>query len=243
MSRGPRTPAPVPGRGGGSPGPRPVIWTPSILAADFGHLAEQVRAAEAGGADRFQVDIMDGHFVPNISMGPMFVAALRRLTTKPIEAHLMTSRPQDWIGPAAEAGANWILVHAETTAHLNRLIESVREAGARPGVVLNPDTPLVALEECLPAVGMILQMTVNPGFGGQRFIVEVLDKLRRLREKILAARLDCDIEIDGGVEADTISAAREAGANNFVAGSAVFGHAEGPAAGLKALRRALAMRA
>lgn len=222
---------------------RPVIWTPSILAADFGHLADQVRAAEAGGADRFQVDIMDGQFVPNISMGPMFVAALRRLTAKPIEAHLMTARPQDWIAAAAEAGAHWILVHAESTPHLNRMIESIQEAGARPAVALNPDTPLVALEECLPAAGMILQMTVNPGFGGQRFIPAVLAKLRRLRDMIVARGLDCDIEIDGGVEADTIAAAREAGANNFVAGSAVFGHAGGPAAGLEALRRALAVRA
>lgn len=222
--------------------PRPVIWTPSILAADFGHLAEQVRAAEAGGADRFQVDIMDGRFVPNISMGPMFVAALRRLTTRPIEAHLMTARPQDWIGPAAEAGAGWIIVHAEATPHLNRMLEMIAAAGARPAVALNPDTPLVALEECLAAAAMVLLMTVNPGFGGQRFIPAVLDKIRRLRAAIAARGLDCDIEIDGGVEADTVAAARQAGANNFVAGSAVFGHPGGPAAGLAALRQALAVR-
>ncbi|MGH9534307.1 MAG: ribulose-phosphate 3-epimerase [Terriglobales bacterium] len=226
---------------------RPVIWTPSILAADFGRLAEQVAAAEAGGAARFQVDIMDGAFVPNISMGPMFVGALRRLTTKPIEAHLMTARPQDWIVAAAQEGADWIIVHAESTPHLHRMLETVVEAGARPAVALNPDTPLVVLEECLPtvgavagaAVGMVLLMTVNPGFGGQRFIPAVLDKVARLRHIVAARGLDCDIEIDGGVEPETILAARRAGANNFVAGSAVFGHPQGPAAGLAALRRSL----
>ncbi len=224
------------------PAARPLIWTPSILAADFGHLADQVAAAEAGGADRFQVDIMDGCFVPNISMGPMFIAALRRLTSRPIEAHLMTARPQDWIAPAAAAGANWIIVHAEATPHLNRMIEGIGETGARPAVALNPDTPLVELEECLPALGMVLLMTVNPGFGGQRFIPSVLGKIARLRQMISSRRLACDIEIDGGVDAETIGAAWESGANNFVAGSAVFGHAQGPAAGLAALRHALRRR-
>lgn len=232
--KGPSLPPPRPGSR------LPNLLVPSILAADFGRLAEQVAAADQGGADRFQVDIMDGHFVPNISMGPMFVAALRRLTRLPIEAHLMTARPQDWIAPVAQAGADWIIVHAEATVHLDRMVESIVEAGARPAVALNPASPLDWIEEILPRVGMVLQMTVNPGFGGQRFIAPVLDKLRRLRRRIAALNLDCALEIDGGVEVDTIAAAAQAGANVFVAGSAVFAHHGGPAAALAALRAALA---
>lgn len=222
--------------------PRPQLLVASILAADFSRLGEQVRAAAAGGADRFQVDIMDGRFVPNISMGPMFVAALRPLTQLPIEAHLMTSRPGDWVEPCAQAGADWIIVHAESTPHLERVLASVAEAGARPAVALNPGSPLCLIEEVLPRVGMVLQMTVNPGFGGQRFLPAMLDKLPRLRALLDRRHPDCDIEIDGGVEVHTIAAAARAGANVFVAGSAVFGDPAGPAAGLAALRAPLSRR-
>lgn len=222
-----------------TPDPRPIRLVPSILAADFGHLADQVRAAEHGGADRFQVDIMDGHFVPNISMGPMFVAILRRYTKLPIEAHLMTTRPEDWVKPVADAGANWIIAHVEASTHLLRVVDAIVANGARPAIALEPATPLCLIDEILPQVGMVLQMTVKPGFGGQRFITRVLEKLRRLRARITELGLACDIEIDGGVEADTIAAAAAAGANIFVAGSSVFGHAQGPAAGLAALRQAV----
>lgn len=232
-----KRPAPPPPRS--SRRARPTLIVPSILAADFGHLADQVAAAEEAGADRFQVDIMDGHFVPNLSMGPMFVATLRRLTRLPIEAHLMTARPHDWIRAVADAGADWIIAHAEATSFLDRIVTSIVAAGARPAVALNPATPLCLLDEILPRVGMVLQMTVHPGWGGQRFLDHVLDKLRRLRAMIDSRGVTCDIEIDGGVESDTIGAAALAGANIFVAGSAVFSHPEGPAAGIAGLRAAL----
>lgn len=211
---------------------------PSILSANFACLEKDVAAA--AGADRFQVDIMDGHFVPNLSMGPMFVAALRRLTQQPIEAHLMVSRPEQWVGPCAEAGADVIIVHAEATVHLHSLLAQIRAAGAQPAVALNPASPLTMIEEVLDQVAMVLLMSVEPGFGGQRFIPQVLTKITRLRKHLDERGLDCDLEVDGGVEAATIVAARDAGANCFVAGSSVFGHPQGPAAGLEALRGALA---
>lgn len=212
----------------------------SILAADFSRLGQQMATAAEAGADRFQVDIMDGHFVPNISMGPMFVAQARAHTTLPIEAHLMVSHPEQWISAVAAAGANWIIVHAESTVHLNRCVALVREAGARPAVALNPASPLVLLEEVLPELTMVLLMTVNPGFGGQQFIPAVLDKIQRLRARLAVVNPECEIEVDGGVEADTIGLARRAGANAFVAGTAIFGHPQGIAAGVAALRAGLA---
>lgn len=218
---------------------RAVQLVPSILSADFGCLERELTAAVTAGADRFQVDIMDGHFVPNISMGPMFVAATRRFTTLPIEAHLMVSRPEQWVAPCAQAGANVIIVHAEATVHLHSLLASIRKAGAQPAVALNPNSPLALIDEALDQVALVLLMTVEPGFGGQAFITSVLPKITRLRQMLDSRSLACDIEVDGGVEASTIAQARAAGANVFVAGSAVFGHPQGPAAGLDALRAAL----
>lgn len=222
---------------------RAVQLVPSILSADFGCLERALAAAVAAGADRFQVDIMDGHFVPNISMGPMFVAATRRLSTLPIEAHLMVSRPEQWVGPCAQAGANLIIVHAEATVHLHSLLASIRTAGAQPAVALNPNSPLALIQEALDQVALVLQMTVEPGFGGQAFIPSVLPKITHLRQMLDARGLACDIEVDGGIESSTIAQARAAGANVFVAGSAVFGHPQGAGAGLSALRAALSAAA
>ncbi|MGH9417738.1 MAG: ribulose-phosphate 3-epimerase [Terriglobales bacterium] len=225
-----------------SPAPRDppgAKLVPSILSANFGALERDVSAAERAGADRFQVDIMDGHFVPNISMGPMFVAATRALTRLPIEAHLMVSRPELWVEAVASAGANVIIVHAEATVHLHSLLQQIRSAGAEPAVALCPASPLALLDEVLPALPMVLLMTVEPGFGGQVFIPAVLDKMQRLRRQIDAASSPALIEVDGGIDASTIGPARRAGASLFVAGSAVFGHPQGVAAGLAALRAAL----
>jgi len=222
---------------------RPLHLVPSILSADFAHLGRGVAAAVEAGADRFQVDIMDGHFVPNISMGPMFVAAVRALTSLPVEAHLMVSRPELWVEPAARAGADVIIVHAEATVHLHRLLGQIAAAGARPAVALNPASPLALIEEVLDQLSMVLAMTVEPGFGGQAFIESVLAKIQRLRHRLDAASLDCDIEVDGGIDASTIARARHAGANVFVAGTSVFSAPGGPAAGLAALRHALSASA
>ncbi|MGH9393424.1 MAG: ribulose-phosphate 3-epimerase [Terriglobales bacterium] len=220
--------------------PRRLHLVPSILSANFACLERDLAAAVAAGADRFQVDIMDGHFVPNISMGPMFVAATRaQIGTLPLEAHLMVSRPAQWVEPVAQAGADIIIVHAEATCHLHSLLRQIVDAGARPAVALNPASPLPLIEEVLDQVAMVLLMTVEPGFGGQQFIAPVLEKLRRLRQHLDRRGLDCDLEVDGGVEAGTIAPARSAGANVFVAGSAVFGHPQGIAAGMQALRQAL----
>ncbi|MGH9488435.1 MAG: ribulose-phosphate 3-epimerase [Terriglobales bacterium] len=223
--------------------PRAVQLVPSILSADFGRLADQLAAAAAAGADRFQVDIMDGHFVPNISMGPLFVAATRRSVPQPIEAHLMVTRPEQWVQACAQAGANVIIVHAEASVHLHSLLASIRTAGAQPGIALNPDSPLALLEEAVEQAAMVLLMTVEPGFGGQAFLPSVLPKIQRLHQHLDRRGLACDIEVDGGIDASTIAAARDAGANLFVAGSSVFAHPQGPAAGLAALRDALAATA
>ena len=234
-----------PAKSGEPPARRPAAaarlklqLVPSILSADFNRLGAQIADAAAAGADRFQVDIMDGHFVPNISMGPMFVAAARRATRLPLEAHLMVSRPEQWIAPVAEAGADIIIVHAEATVHLHSLLAQIATLGKRPAVALNPASPLELIDEVLEQATMVLLMTVEPGFGGQAFIASVLDKIRRLRR-----RYRRDIEVDGGVEPETIGLARAAGANVFVAGSSVFGHPSGPASspasGLAALRQAL----
>lgn len=226
-------------------GPRPPHLVPSILSADFGRLGEQVTTAETAGADRLQVDIMDGHFVPNISMGPMFVAATRAHTRLPVEAHLMVTRPEQWITACAEAGADVIIVHAEATVHLHSLLAQIAATGARPAVALNPASPLTLIDEALtpaqqPPLAMVLLMTVEPGFGGQVFIPSVLGKIQRLRRLLVERGLDCDIEVDGGVDASTIGPAREAGANVFVAGSSVYRHPDGVAAALAGLRTALA---
>ena len=217
----------------------PVRMVPSILAADFGRLGDEVERATQAGADRLQIDIMDGHFVPNISMGPMFVETVRRFTRLPLEAHLMVSRPEEWIEPAAKAGADVIIVHAEATPHLHRVLQSIAALGARPAVAINPASPLALIEEVLEQVSLVLQMTVNPGFGGQKFIPAVLDKIHRLRQRLNECNPECDIEVDGGIDVETIGEAHAAGANVFVAGSSVFGAKQGIPEALQALRGAL----
>jgi ribulose-phosphate 3-epimerase len=216
---------------------RPVRIVPSILSADLARLGEQVREAVEAGADRIQVDVMDGHFVPNLTFGPGAVDAVRRSAPGlPIEAHLMIERPEQFIPAFVKAGADYVLVQVESTYSLYRAVHAVAEAGARPGIVLNPATPVEAVRELVPYVSMILVMTVEPGFGGQRFITTSPAKIRRVRE--LAP--DLDIEVDGGIDVETAPSVVAAGASLLVAGSSVFGHPEGVAAGIRALRDAVA---
>jgi ribulose-phosphate 3-epimerase len=213
---------------------RRVEIVPSILSADFLKLGDQVREAEAAGADRIQIDVMDGHFVPNLTMGPGIFRAVRGVTRLPLEAHLMVEAPERWVDLFIDAGADLILVQVESTYSLYRTVTAIKAAGARPGVVLNPATPVESIREILPYVDQVLVMTVEPGFGGQAFVPGSPEKIRRVRE--LAP--DHDIEVDGGIDAETARAAVEAGANLLVAGSSVFGHEGGIAAGISALREA-----
>ena len=215
-----------------------VEIVPSILSADFTRLGDQVREATVAGATRVQVDVMDGRFVPNITMGPLVVEAVRRSTHALIEAHLMIVSPERYVEDFARAGADVIIVHQEAAVHLHRVVEQIKGLGKRAGVALNPATPLVTLEEILPYLDYVLIMTVNPGFGGQEFIESMLPKVRRLRAQVDAARLPIDIEVDGGVHTGTIARCVAAGANLLVAGSAVFGQKAGVAASMQALREA-----
>jgi len=198
------------------------LIAPSILSADFTRLGDDIRAVEAAGADWIHADIMDGHFVPNISFGPMLVQAVRSTTRLPIDVHLMISDPDPYIAAFAKAGASYISVHVETCIHLNRTIQLIRNAGVRPGVVLNPATPVESLRWIIEYVDLILVMSVNPGFGGQAFIPNSIDKIKALREMIAEKGLKTLIEIDGGVSDQTIAAIAAAGADVFVAGSAIF---------------------
>jgi len=200
-----------------------VLVAPSILSADFGRLAEEVRAVEAAGADLIHVDVMDGRFVPNITLGPVVVKAVRRATALPLDVHLMIVEPEKYIESFAEAGASGLTVHAEACPHLHRVLQQIRHAGVRPAVVLNPASPLVLIEEVLDQVDRVLLMSVNPGFGGQQFIPSTVDKVRRLRQMLDARGLKVEIEVDGGINAETARAVVDAGANVLVAGNAVFG--------------------
>lgn len=212
---------------------------PSILSADFTRLGEQVREADAAGAHRIQVDVMDGHFVPNITMGPLVVEAVRRSTQLPLEAHLMITNPQDFIEDFAQAGADVIIVHQEVCPHLHRVIQQIRQAGKAAAVALNPSTPVFLLEDVLSLIDMVLIMTVNPGFGGQDFIPETLPKIERLRRVINERGLRCDIEVDGGIHEATAPLAVKAGANLLVAGSAVYNQQESVAQAITRLRNAI----
>ncbi len=203
--------------------PRPIRIAPSILAADFSRMGEEVRAVEAAGADWIHVDVMDGQFVPNITIGPAMVEAVRRATDLPIDVHLMIESPDRYLADFISAGATTVGVHAEACPHLHRSVQSIREGGARACVVLNPATPAAAVEAVLPEIDQVLVMTVNPGFGGQKFIRGALPTLSRIRGWIDEQNLDIDLEVDGGITAETIGEAAQAGANVFVAGTAVFG--------------------
>ena len=195
---------------------------PSILSADFTRLGEEVKAVERAGADYIHIDVMDGHFVPNITIGPLIVKAVRRVTKLPLDVHLMISSPDLFIQNFVDAGADIITVHAEAVHHLHRSIQHIRKAGAKPSVSLNPATPPEVLEYVLADLDMVLLMTVNPGFESQEFIPEVVPKIRRLREMIDKRKLDVEIEVDGGVNTETIHQVSAAGAEVFVAGSAIF---------------------
>lgn len=200
-----------------------IELAPSILSADFAHLAEQVQAVAEGGATVLHVDVMDGHFVPNITIGPPVVASLRKVTKLPLDVHLMIENPDLYIPAFVDAGANWISVHQEACIHLNRTLDHIRSHGANPGVVINPATPVHMLEEVLDLVDHVLVMSVNPGFGGQKFIPSALEKVRKLVMMREARRANFRIEIDGGIGPDTIADAVVAGVEILVAGNAVFG--------------------
>jgi ribulose-phosphate 3-epimerase len=213
-----------------------VEIAPSILSADFRRLGEQIATVERAGASYIHVDVMDGHFVPNLTVGPFVVEWVRKATKLPIDAHLMIENPDNFIGAFARAGANMISVHPEATYHLDRTINQIRQAGCQAGAVLNPATPLAMIEEVVAEVDYVLLMSVNPGFSGQKFIPSSLDKLRRLRDLIRMKFSPARIEIDGGVGPDNAAEVVAAGAEILVAGSAVFG-AENPAEALKDLLR------
>jgi ribulose-phosphate 3-epimerase len=221
-----------PGRGGAV---RRIEIVPSILSADVGRLAEQVKEAEAAGADRIQVDVMDGHFVPNLTFGPLVVDAVRRTTKLPIEVHLMIERPELFLEAFAKAGASLIQVQVEATTSLYRTVQSIKELGCKAGVAINPATPLEDLREILQYIDMVNVMTVEPGFGGQKFIPHSPEKISRLR----AMDPGMEIEVDGGIDAKTARLAVSAGATVLVAGNSVFGFKQGVAAGITAIRNAV----
>ena len=211
---------------------------PSILAADFLKLYEQVQAAECGGADRFQVDVMDGVFVPNISFGFPLIEAMRRATTLMLEAHLMIVNPDRYLDDFAKAGADVIIVHQEAAIHLDRSIRHIRHLGKRAGVALCPATPVHTLNDIIEELDLVLVMTVNPGFGGQAFIDYTLRKIRQVREMLDARNPQCEVEVDGGIDLHTIRPAYQAGAGVFVGGTSVFHHTAGPGAGVQGLMKA-----
>jgi len=212
---------------------------PSILAADFTKLGDEVKQAQDAGADRIHIDVMDGRFVPNITMGPLVVEAVKRVTTIPLDVHLMIVEPEKYIETFANAGADNITVHIEACPHLHRVLGQIKETGCKVGVALNPHTPPEALAQILNMLDIITVMTVNPGFGGQVFIERMTSKIATLRAMISNEHLDIDIEVDGGINSETISSAVQSGANVMIAGSSVFRHKDGISGGFEELRQAL----
>jgi ribulose-phosphate 3-epimerase len=220
-----------------SPLPEAVLkLAPSILSADAARLGEQVAEVERAGADRIHVDVMDGHFVPNLTFGPVVVRWLRPVTRLPLEVHLMIEHPDRFLDAFAGAGADTLIVHQEGAVHLNRTVQRIKGLGKRAGVAINPATPASFLEEILPDLDLILAMTVNPGFGGQSFLPGTLGKIRTLRRMIDAARPGCDLEVDGGIDHETAPLVIAAGATVLVAGTSIFGAAEGVAGAMEQLR-------
>jgi ribulose-phosphate 3-epimerase len=201
-----------------------VKIAPSILSADFARLGEQVQEAEAAGADWIHVDVMDGHFVPNITIGPLVVCAVRRVTSLPLDAHLMITGPERYLAEFVDAGVDRLTVHVETCDHMHRTIQQIKELGAKAGVTLNPATPLSTLEEILPYVDLVLILSVNPGFGGQSYIPRSTDKIARLRHMLDEIGSQAELEVDGGIHPSTVAEVVEAGATVLVAGSAIFNH-------------------
>jgi ribulose-phosphate 3-epimerase len=214
------------------------LISPSILSADFTRLGADLAACEAAGADWVHVDVMDGRFVPNITMGPLVVEACRRTTKLPLDVHLMIEEPERHIEAFAKAGATNITVHVETCPHLNRTIQQIHSLGCKAGVTLNPSTPAAAIEPVLPLVDLVLVLTVNPGFSGQKFLPEVLPKIHQLRGMLDEVNPSAWLEVDGGVSSATLPEVQKMGANVFVTGSFVFGHPQGIAAGIRELRTA-----
>ena len=212
---------------------------PSILAADFWRLGEQVKAAEEGGADRFHIDVMDGRFVPNISLGIPIVEAMRRGTSLPLEMHLMIVEPERYVDAFIDAGADLVIVHQEATPHLHRTVQRIKQLGKKAGVGLNPSTPTGTLEDLIEALDVLLVMTVNPGFGGQRFIESTLPKIQRARQLLQSCHADCELEVDGGIDVHSAPLAVHAGADVLVAGTAIFGDRDGPKAGLQHLMQVI----
>ncbi len=220
---------------------RRIKLAPSILSADFSRLGEQVAEVTKAGADYIHVDVMDGHFVPNITIGAPVVASLRSWTALPLDVHLMIERPEAHISQFAEAGANIITVHVEAATHLHRLVEAIKGLGVKAGVALNPATPLSSLDEVLPLLDLILVMTVNPGFGGQAFIGSMMDKIARLRRILDGRQAKVELEVDGGITVGIASKVAEAGAEVLVAGAAIFGSKQGAGKALREMRRALGL--
>jgi ribulose-phosphate 3-epimerase len=216
-----------------------VKWAPSILAADFLRLGAQAEEVEHAGADRFHIDIMDGHFVPNLSLGVPIVEAMRRATSLPLEVHLMIVHPEQYLEAFVQAGSNILIVHQEATPQLHRALDQVKMLGRQVGVALNPATPVSMLEPVIEEIDVALIMTVDPGFGGQRFLDSMLPKLRTARHMIDAHAVSCDLEVDGGIDDRTAALAIEHGANVLVAGTSVFEHPEGPTIGLRRLMTAV----
>jgi ribulose-phosphate 3-epimerase len=221
-------------------GSKKIKIAPSILSADFGRLGEQVAAAEKAGADYIHVDVMDGHFVPNITIGVPVVASLRKWTKLPLDVHLMIENPERHIQAFAEAGADIITVHIETSPHIHRNIHLIKSAGVKAGVSLNPGTSVSMLTEILPAVDLVLVMSVNPGFGGQTFIMEALDKIVRLRSELDSRKLKTELEVDGGINPETAYQVVKAGARVLVAGAAIFSTKQTVAEGIKKIRESAA---